>query len=160
MLRILAIIGLVGLTVGLGIFAYKTVGAQQLGSDRTRNVPGYASVDIPDVSLGPPSSAARMTSNAALELVKNDHWSPSLFTHPISVEYGSYTDPGLRTLSAGEIVPLGQRDVWRVTITGLNIPRPGGPGGDLPSSQRPPPVSTLVIFVDDKDGKVLEAEGY
>ena len=114
----------------------------------------------PTGRLGPASSPARMTADEALELVKNDHWSPSLFTHPITVDYGSHTDPGLRTLRAGDFVPLGPRDVWRVTITGLNIPRPGGPGGNLPSSQRPPPVSTLVIFVDDKDGKILGAEGF
>ncbi len=117
----------------------------------------YATVVVPDLTLGVPSSVAHLTSASALSLVKKK-LNPHLFTHPFSVEYGSFTSSGIsRRLSGAPSAPqlLRTRDVWKVTVTGLKIARPCGSHGSCP-----PPESTLVIFVDDKTGQVLYAQGF
>jgi len=106
---------------------------------------------VPDLTLGAPAAIASLTQKQAVEVALKDDWAQSLFSHPVSFQYGSY--------NAGIFVnnqPPRLRDVWMIKITGLNIPRPGGRSG----APLPPPIHTLVIYVDDKAGTVLKAQGF
>jgi len=120
----------------------------------------YAQVETPNVTLGPPTAAAHLNPSKALMLVETK-LKPSVFTPPHTIEYGSFdlADTALR-LDSSSSAPerLGMRDVWKVTVTGLNPPRPCGPGSKTTGPLCPPPVQTLAIFVDDKHGQVLESE--
>lgn len=49
-------------------------------------------------------------------------------------------------------------DAWKVIVTGIFVPRPGGRSGAPPSS-RPPPLSTMLVIVDDKKGAYHSAVG-
>ncbi len=91
-------------------------------------------------SLSPP----RLTEAEVLDAAFRTGWSAELVNHPTrSMEYGSY---------------LGT-DLWKITITGLFILTPGGPS-ELPPELRPPPATTLVFFVSDRTGEVLETLAY
>jgi hypothetical protein len=79
----------------------------------------------------------------------------TFFRHALSVEYGSHLFAGL--VRNGH--PVGLTDVWMIAIREVFIPRPGGPIG-TPRALRPPPITTLIIYVDDKAGKVVLASGY
>ncbi len=105
----------------------------------------------PDLTLGAPAASAVLTQDQAVEVALKDHWAQSLFSHPVSFQYGSYNDGIFRN---GQ--PPRLRDVWQIKIAGLNIPRPGGRAG----TPLPPPIHTLVIYVDDKAGTVLKAQGF
>jgi len=106
----------------------------------------------PDLTLGAPLAIASLTQEQAVEVALKGHWRQSLFSHPVSFQYGSYNDG---TFVNGQ--PPRFRDVWQIKITGLNVPRPGGRSG---APFPPPPIHTLVIYVDDKAGTVLEAQGF
>ncbi|MGH2443538.1 MAG: hypothetical protein ACRDFX_10300 [Chloroflexota bacterium] len=109
---------------------------------------------VPNYSLQKPIAPPRMNEARVVDLVKNSGWDTSLFSHPYSVEYGSYVYPGGAAYGGPGLI-----DVWKITFSGLNIPRPAGRSGSAVAS-RPPPVTTLVMWVDDKGGTVLGADGH
>ena len=113
---------------------------------------------MPNYNLQHSQAPARITEAQAIQTVKNSGWSPNLFSHSYTVEYGSYTF-GQRTTAPEGGSLAGPVDVWKLTFTGLNIPRPAGRAG-APAASQPPPVTTLVLWVDDKAGVVLGADGY
>lgn len=123
----------------------------------------YGQVIVPNLVLTAPLSPAQLTKEGALAVAKRK-LEPSMFTHPFTVQYGSFDESGLALRLGGPdstLQRLGVRDVWKITITGLRIVRPCGSffrAGTAPKC--PPPVSTLAVFVDDKLGQVLESEGY
>jgi hypothetical protein len=127
----------------------------------TAAVRPYAEVNVPDLTLGMPSNPATLTRSQALAIAQTK-LTPAVFAHPYTVEYGSFdeSDIGLPSTQPGSPPQrLGRRDVWKITVTGLNIGRPcGGSVDGHPNC--PPPVTTLAIFVDDKLGRVLESQGY
>jgi hypothetical protein len=121
----------------------------------------YANVIVPNLTLTTAQSAAILDGNSAVAIAKTK-LSAGLFTHPFTVQYGAFDESGLvlRTGGVGSAPQrLGMRDVWKITITGLHIGRPCG-GFTSAGPNCPPPVSTLVVFVDDKLGQVLESQGY
>jgi hypothetical protein len=120
--------------------------------------PTYARVVVPDLALGPAAAPAHLSKDQALS-VATAALSPTLFTHPYTVDYGSFDDTTLRAGSAGRssVQAVGARDTWKFTITGLDVVRPCPVA--VPSAC-PPPISTLVVFIDDKSGTMLEAQGY
>ena len=122
----------------------------------------YARVMTPNMTLGHPAAAAHLNPSEALALVETK-LKPSLFTHAHTIEYGSFALDNLALRQGGpSSAPqrVGTRDVWKITVTGLNLPRPCGLGSKSTGPLCPPPVSTMAIFVDDKQGQVLESEGW
>ncbi len=104
----------------------------------------------PDLTLGAPLASASLTQDQAVEVALQNHWRQSRFANPVSFQDGSYNDGVFN----GQ--PPRLRDVWQIKITALNAPRSGGRSGAPP----PPRIHTLVIYVDDKAGTVLEAQGF
>lgn len=102
--------------------------------------------------LGQPLAPPQLSRNQALLATRNAGWEEWLFSHPLSAEYGSQEF----SLSVNGR-RVGRIDIWRITIRDVSIPRPGGPIG-LPAALRPPPATTLKIYVDDKAGNVVMAE--
>lgn len=101
---------------------------------------------------------AIMKQGEAIAAAKNV-FDGSLFTHPFTTEYGSiYVGRQVQDAVTGEWRTVGPRDVWKITISGLNLPTPGGrrPGANAPVLY----AHTLVIYVDDKTGKYLQATSF
>lgn len=111
-----------------------------------------------DATLGAPAQAPILTRDGALTAAQAI-FDSSLFTHPFAVDYGSFvSDLRVRDAGSGDWVPVGKRDVWKITVTGLNLPSPGGrrPGSTAPVLY----MHTLVIFIDDKTGEYLQATSF
>jgi hypothetical protein len=100
--------------------------------------------------LGPP----RLTATEALSVLEQTY-EPQLFQHGYTTVFGAFSDPGLQRRVAGIATAVGPVDAWKFTITGLNLLRPCGVIGNCP-----PPAHTLMLFVDDKTGTLLEGDEY
>lgn len=121
----------------------------------------HASVIVPNLTLRQPPSPARLDRSSVLTIIK-EKLNPALFTHPFTVQYGAYDESALSLPLAGSTAPaqpLGVRDVWKATITGLHLSRPCGSARAVPM-RCAPPVRTLAIFVDDKAARILESRGF
>jgi hypothetical protein len=114
--------------------------------------PRAVSLTVPQ--LGAPSVQARMTRAAVLAKMEHEFGSV-IATHPITFQYGSFTDQNLQL--AG--IPVRNRDVWEITVSGLDIQRPcdvtdSQLAGGQPSC--PPNAQTLVAVFDDATGNLIE----
>ncbi len=112
--------------------------------------------------LGAPRGTAHTKSAQAIRVAESI-WDPSLFTHhPYTVAYGSYQSK-VSTRIVGGLQPVGNLDVWAITVSGLNEPGPGTEVGEPDGSFRDvtgPNIHTEVILIDDSTGKYLESIGY
>jgi len=114
------------------------------------------------LKLGVPSAPARMTAPSALKVAEAG-WDPAIFRdHPYTVRYGSYHSNDVRRTPTGPS-PVGSRDVWAITLSGVDIPRPAAeisePNGSF-KVVAPPDIHTEIILIDDQMGKYLEGIGY
>jgi len=148
--------------VGLAVFGLVLLSGWSLRSTMLHASPSpYASVIVPNLSLRQPQSPARLDRSSVLTIIK-EKLNPALFTHPFTVQYGADDESVLSLPLAGSTAqaqPLGVRDVWKVTITGLHLSRPCGSARAVPM-RCAPPVRTLAIFVDDKAARILESRGF
>jgi len=114
------------------------------------------------LQLGAPSAPARMTASDALKVAEAG-WDPAIFRdHPYTVRYGSYHSNDARRTSTGPS-PVGSRDVWAITLSGVDIPRPAAEISEPDGSFKvvaPPDIHTEIILIDDQTGKYLEGIGY
>ncbi len=114
------------------------------------------------LQLGVPSAPARMTASDALKVAEAG-WDPSMFRdHPYTVRYGSYHSKLVRRTPTGPN-PVGSKDVWAITVTGVDIQRPAAEVSEGDGSFKvvaPPDIHTEVILIDDQTGKYLEGIGY
>lgn len=106
-----------------------------------------------DADLDPPLAPPQLTKEQALAVARNDHWDERLFSHPLSVEYGSHAFRLVR-----DVHTVGWIDVWMITIREVFLPRSGRMGGRA-SGSRLLPNTVLTIYVDDKAGEVVMATG-
>lgn len=116
-----------------------------------------AALPVSDVRLGPAAAAPLLTRATALRIAERS-LSTGLFAHTYSAAYGSFNDPGLHVGNGGTstVHSLGSRDVWRFTISGLHMSRPC----PAQNGAQCPPIATLVVYVDDKSGTMIEMDGY
>jgi hypothetical protein len=81
--------------------------------------------------------------------------------YPYRLEYGSFHDWSRR----GKILPHGEMaweaaplfDAWKLTVSGLSLPRPGGVQGGR--RERSQPISILSILIDDNARAYYSAVG-
>lgn len=106
----------------------------------------------PDLTLGKPLAPPHTTRAQALALAEAQ-FGPGPFQRNVTISYGSFTDEMYRRLTATGFRAVGTRDVWKIYVTGLVIPRSCG---DAPM-RKCPWATTLSVFIDDKDGRYLEA---
>jgi hypothetical protein len=85
-----------------------------------------------DCILGPPLAPPTMTKQDVI--AEATQFCRFLSDHPYRLQYGSYHDWGTRRAdhaadgrTTWETIPT--FDAWRVTVTGLSLPRPGGRRG-------------------------------
>jgi hypothetical protein len=111
-------------------------------------------------TLEPPLAPPHMTPQAVVAEAAS--FCQSISGRPFRLQYGSYhdwstkqrtTDPDGTTRWHS----LPRFDAWTITVTGLSLPRPGGRREG--SAHRPPPISAVVIVIDDKTGKYYAAHG-
>ena len=147
------------LVVGIAIvISWILVGSHQVGATKSPRMYRAAQLSLPLGSISTPPITGQAQALAAAEAYS----SPKLFTHPYAVAYGSYDFVGSYTRpdESSGLTPVGTENVWKFTITGLDIPRPCAPGAGDEPARCPPPQTTLVIFVDDKRGTVTEMDGF
>ncbi|MDQ2744977.1 MAG: hypothetical protein M3Z66_22150 [Chloroflexota bacterium] len=112
--------------------------------------------------LGAPSAPARMTAPSALKVAEAG-WDSAIFRdHPYTVRYGSYHSKLVGRTSTGPS-PVGSRDVWAITLSGVDMQRPAMEISEPDGSFKvvaPPDIHTEIILVDDQTGKYLEGIGY
>jgi len=110
-----------------------------------------------EFAFGPPTGQPRLTRKQAIRLALTNP-QPSARFH---AEYGRYQSVNHRR---GAVQPDGSMryeglppfNAWKVTVTGISMPRPGGRSGSL---RRPPPITVMVVIVDDETGVVQSASG-
>jgi hypothetical protein len=145
---------IVGSVLAAGLVAGVSVAVHSQRTARAAiSVGGRPARSVPVFVAGSARSAARLTKDQALGVVRQEFGS-DLLTHPAVVGYGSFTDNNLVPVR-GSGTAVGRIDAWQILVTGLNLPRPCMQG----ATQCPPPVTTLSIVVDDKAGRFLEAIG-
>lgn len=100
-----------------------------------------------------------MTSGSALAVAAQEY-GKLITRHTYTIEYGSFTESALYDRTTTGRHYIGTLDVWKITVTGVQFERSCGivPAGVQRAC--PPPARTLVILVDDKAGKNLEAEAW
>ena len=122
----------------------------------------YVPVMAYTLQLGAPSAPARMTASSALTVAEAG-WDPAIFRdHPYTVRYGSYHSKLVRRTPTVPN-PVGSKDVWAITVTGVDIQRPAAEISEGNGSFKvvaPPNIHTEIILVDDQTGKYLEGIGY
>ncbi len=155
--RTMRIIG--SAVIGAGVVAaslWAHAGAQT--STQVVHVPVMAYT----LPLGAPSAPARMTASSALKVAEAG-WDPAIFRdHPYTVRYGSYHSNDVRRTPTGPS-PVGSRDVWAITVSGVDLPRPAAEISEGNGSFKvvaPPDIHTEIILIDDQTGKYLEGIGY
>jgi hypothetical protein len=114
-----------------------------------------------DSILGPPLAPPAMTKPAVI--AEATRFCRVLSDHPHRLQYGSYRDWSTRRAALGvdgattwETIPT--FDAWKVTVTGLSLPRPGGRRGGMDNAG-PHPITRLTILIDDKVGTYYSALG-
>lgn len=116
-------------------------------------------IATPVVPILPPSGSWHITKEQALAAARQ-YW-PSEFTgrYPVTVQFGGANLNNLQRRINGQLIPVGTKDVWFVTVTGLDEARPAGyalRGAHHPGA---PPVHTRTFVVDDSNGQVLFSAG-
>ncbi len=114
----------------------------------------------PIVPILPASGSWHTTKEQALAAARQ-YW-PSEFTgkYPVTAQFGGANLNNLQRRINGQLIPVGTKDVWFVTVTGLDEARPAGSllrGG--PHQPGAPPVHTRTFVVDDSNGQVLLSAG-
>jgi hypothetical protein len=110
-----------------------------------------------DFAFGPPTRPPRLTRQEAIRLALTN----PPYTARFHAEYGRYQSIRHRrgvvqpdgTLKFHFLPPI---NAWKVTVTGISLPRPGGRSG---STRRPSPITAMVIIVDDEKGLGESARG-
>ncbi len=102
------------------------------------------------VKMVAPLGSARLTQQRAMEIAKASDFGPMLAKgSDMTVRYGSWVSGRVRTISNGHVETYPAKDVWAITVGGLNVPGHGpigGPRGEL--------AHFMTIIVDDATGKV------
>ncbi len=117
-------------------------------------------IATPIVPIISASGRWHITKDQALAAARQ-YW-PSEFTgkYPVDIQFGGANLNNLQRRINGQLVPFGMKDVWFVTVTGLDEARPAGSllrGG--PHQPGAPPVHTRTFVVDDTNGQVLFSAG-
>ena len=111
-------------------------------------------------TIVPPSGSWHVTKDQALAAARQ-YW-PSEFTgkYPVTIQFGGANLSNLQRRINGQLRIVGRKDVWFVTVTGLDEARPAGSllrtGLQHPGA---PPVHTRTFVVDDSNGQVLLSAG-
>lgn len=123
-----------------------------------QSAPGVMTPSIPQ--LGDPSGPAHMSRQAVLSVARTEFGS-ALTAHPLTMQYGSFTDEHLQVRGPSGMVPFGTRNVWMVTVSGMDISRTC----DVPASQEGkhpvcPSAHIMVMYIDDTSGKLIEGMAF
>jgi len=113
----------------------------------------------PIVPILPASGSWHITKEQALAAARQ-YW-PSEFTgkYPVTAQLGGANLNNLQRRINGQLVPFGMKDVWFVTVTGLDEARPAGYAQRGAHHPGAPPVHTRTFVVDDSTGQVLFSAG-
>lgn len=105
-------------------------------------------------ALSSPRASAHLTAAQAIAAAKE--YAPELFKSTgvtVAAQFGEANLGSLHALGQdGALHSVGTPDVWEVTVSGLNIPRPAS----LPGNP-PPPIHNVSIILNDATGTVLES---
>ncbi len=122
-------------------------------------VPEIQGTATPIVPILPPSGSSHITKDQALAAARQ-YW-PSEFNgrYPVTAQFGGANLSNLQRRINGQLSIVGMKDVWFVTVTGLDEARPAGSLLRGPRQPGAPPVHTRTFVVDDTNGQVLFSAG-
>jgi hypothetical protein len=144
---------------GIAASTSLVIGHVVKGVEAQQSRPGVMVPTLPALAVA--SAPARMTKADVLAAASTE-FGTSIASHPTTIQYGSFSDPHLQVRGGTRMVPAGARNVWRVTVTGLDVSRPCDvKSSDLNNQAAcPPAAQTLIMYFDDASGKFLEGVAY